>query len=64
MPYEYAGDIKLTAIGPGAGTLNFCVNLQANSEDKWLKNVHEVFLEKDAVVQDVPVTFSDFFSHR
>ena len=25
---------------------------------------HEVFVEKDAVVQDVPVTFCDFFSHR
>jgi hypothetical protein len=66
VPYadEYTGDIKLTSIREGTGRPNLNVIPVSNTENNWLKHVHEVYTEKEGIVQDVPVTFSGFFSHK
>ena len=66
-PYvdEYAGEITLTPIPDGAASPVFAENPRAGIPEKgWLNHLNKVLMEKDGVLQDMPVTYSGFFSHN
>ena len=66
VPYidEYAGAITLSSIPNETGMPAFTKNPRTGvAEEAWLKHLHNVITEKDEKLQEMPVTYSGFFSH-
>ena len=66
VPYldECAGDITLSPSGIGTIQPSFPDDyINGVNDEAWLKHVHKVLVEKQGGLQDIPVTYSGFFSH-
>ena len=61
---EYTGAITLSSIPNETGMPAFAKNPRTGvAEEVWLNHLHNVITEKDEKLQEMPVTYSGFFSH-
>ena len=66
MPYidEYAGDITLSSMGVRSVRPTVAENPRAGTpEEAWLKHLYTVVFEEVGELQEMPVTYSGFFSY-
>ena len=58
--------MNMLMISPsGIGTIQpvFPDYINGVNDEAWLKHVHKVLVEKQGELQNIPVTYSEFFSH-